>query len=72
MLTHAYNASIWEVEAGRSQVQDQIWLHYKFEAIAHTHTHTHSDTYIGFTLLVVLERLENLNYNANAVGLDTF
>lgn len=24
MLTHAYNASIWEVEAGRSQVQDQM------------------------------------------------
>lgn len=32
VVVHAYDPSIWEVEAGRWRVKDQPWLHSKFKA----------------------------------------
>jgi hypothetical protein len=32
VVIHVYDPSTWEAETGRSQVQDQPWLHSEFEA----------------------------------------
>lgn len=32
-MVHTCNLRIWEVEAGESGIQDQVWLHSEFETL---------------------------------------